>query len=256
VSSSANTAGESVPGEFYDSTPLEPEQLYQGEILANVPILSMPKPSRWLLLRTKSGRRVDEALNYGIRGGTVNVLDANHSAEAWYSDGLGDFVMAVLDKRPALVLSQTCDLQTKDFFQVAPIFPALGTADDLTRLRAGDLYSAVWLDVHAPELPTESYADLELIQAVHKTYVRRIRQDQHFRLSPERTRLLQQSVTRFFGRPNSYDSRSDTAPSSGTYLCVACFYFHGRSTPVSVDFGSQFPACSTCGGTQWVIQNR
>ncbi len=110
MSSSANTPGEADLEDFYDSSPLEQNQLYQGEILANVPILTTPKPtSGWTLLRTRSGRRVDEALEHGNLGGLVNVLNSNQSREQWYADGRGDFAMALLDKRPVLVLSQTCD---------------------------------------------------------------------------------------------------------------------------------------------------
>lgn len=256
MSSSANTPGDARTGDFYESAPLEPEQLYQGEILTDIPILSMPKPTRWLLLRTKSGRRVDEALRYGASAGTVHVLDSNQSHVVWYSDGLGDFAMAVLDKRPVLVLSQTCDVQSKDFLQVAPIFPAQGTSEELRKLTTGELYSAFWIQSHPPEIPMESYADLELVQAIHKAYVRRIRREQHFRLSAERIRLLQRFVTRYFGRPNSFDARSDRAPTRGTYLCIRCFYRDGRATAVLLDEGSPFPACQTCNGTQWILQGR
>jgi len=124
VSSTATTPGEA-QDDFYDATPLEPQLLYQGEILVDVPILNMPKPSRWLLLRTaRTGRRVNEALENGAVPGTVRVLDSNQSREQWYGDGLGDFAMAQLDKKPVLVLSQTCDIQNKDFIQIAPILPS------------------------------------------------------------------------------------------------------------------------------------
>jgi hypothetical protein len=56
----------------------------------------------------------------------------------------------------------------------------------------------------------QCYADVEQLQAIHKTYLRRIRPERHFRLSAHRTRLLQQSLTRYFGRPNSYDCHSDS----------------------------------------------
>jgi hypothetical protein len=72
--------------------------------------------------------------------------------------------------------------------------------------------------------PNHSYADLEQIQAVHKTYVKRLTPEQHVRLNANRTRELQRHITKFFGRPNSFDSRADKAPSKGTYLCVNCFF--------------------------------
>jgi hypothetical protein len=255
VSSSANTPGEANLEDFYDSSPLERDQLYQGEILVNVPILTIPKPAAgWNLLRTRSGRRVDEALEHGNLGGLVNVLNSHQSREQWYTDGRGDFAMALLDKSPVLVLSHTCDIQTKDYIQIAPIYPANSGAEDLERLKAGRKFSAFWLKQYPPEIPVDSYADLELIQAVHETYLRRIRNDQHFRLKTERIRSLQKSVTRYFGRPNSYDAQSDSAPTTGIYLCVWCFYIDAVITKIELTEGSPLTFCTTCGNSQWVIK--
>ena len=256
---SATTPGEAPPDDFYDATPLEPQLLYQGEILVDVPFLNIPKSSRWLLLRTASGRRVHEALEHGAKPGTVRVLDSNMSNEQWYADGLGDYAMALLDKRPVLVLSQTCDIQSKDFIQVAPIFPASAEgveaeAGDLDNLKSGAIINAFWLKPHLPEIQADSFSDLTLIQAVHKSYVKRIRPNQHFRLKPDLTRLLQKFITRYFGRPNSFDSRSDKAPRAGTYLCASCFYMHGRITGVAMEEASAFPDCPTCGPAHWVLQ--
>src|SRR5258708_39677082 len=63
----------------------------------------------------------------------------------------------------------------------------------LGKLKNRKVLSAVWMPTHPPEFTGECYADLEQIQAIHKTYFRRIRPEQHFRLSAQRTRLLQQS---------------------------------------------------------------
>jgi hypothetical protein len=254
VTSTATTPGNLSPDEFYDAAPLEPHLLYQGEILVDLPILYMPKPSRWLLLRTWSGKRLDEALNYGAVGNKAKVLDSNQSKEEWRADHTGDFAMAILDKRPILVLNQTCDLQNNHFFQVAPIFPAEARTDDLEKLRSGNLYSAFWLKEHPPEIPVESYADLELMQAVHKSYINRILPGQHFRLNPQRARELQRTITRYFGRPNSFDSRSDIVPRMGIYLCVRCFYMNAHVTSASLAEGEDFPICTTCSGTQWVFK--
>ena len=259
MSSNATTPGEASPVDFYDATPTESHLLYQGEILADIPILSMPKLSRWLLLRTGSGRRVHEALEHGAKPGTVKVLDSNMSREQWYADGLGDYAMAVLDKRPVLVLSQTCDVQNKDFVQVAPILPvsiegAEAEAGDLDNLIMGNIINAFWIRAHPPEIPAESFADLTLIQAVHKSYIRRLRQEQHFRLSADRTRLLQQFITRYFGRPNSFDAQHDHAPRRGTYLCVTCFYMSGSISATNIEEGANFPSCGVCNGTQWVLR--
>jgi hypothetical protein len=252
---SGSTPGEVEGDQFYDAAPLEPHLLYQGEILIDVPFLNMPKPSHWLLLRTKSGKPVDEALQGGNLGGIVKVLDSNQSVERWYGASEGDFAMARLSKGPALVLSQTCDVQTKQFIQIAPIFKAEGTNDHLARLREGKILSAFWLKEQPSRLP-EGYADLELIQAVHRAYVKRLLPQQHFRLVEERTRELQRFITRYFGRPNSFDAGADRAPRDGTYLCVTCFYMNAVVTSTTRSEGQHFETCTLCGGRGWVLKGR
>src|SRR5260370_23052802 len=105
----------------------------------------MPKPNPWQLLRTRSGKRVHDALEHGSLGGLVKVVDANLSTEQWYADGLGDYAMAVLDNRPALILSQTCDVQNNGFLQVAPIFPA-GDCGDIEKVAKTKLLSSFCLN--------------------------------------------------------------------------------------------------------------
>jgi hypothetical protein len=212
--------------------------------------ISFWKPPAWVPPR---------ALENGTTPGTVRVLDSNQSHEQWYADRLGDCALAQLDKRPVLVLSQTCDIENKDFIQIAPILPASApgeelSAEELDTLKRGDIINAYWLKPHPPEIQTHSFADFTLIQAVHTSYVRRIRPDQHFRLRPDWTRLLQQRITRYFGRPNSFDSRSDRAPRAGTYLCVSCFYMQGRITEATLEEGATFPTCSRCDPTHWVLR--
>ena len=255
MTSSGNILGEIQDDDFYDAAPLEPHLLYQGEILVDTPFLSMPKDSRWLLLRTRSGKMVNEALQSGSLGGVVKVLDSNQSKEEWYNATDGDFVMARLSKGPVLVLNQTCDIQTKQFVQIAPIFAAEGTSDHVAKLRQGQIQSAFWLKAHPPHI-SESYADLELIQAVHRSYVNRILPSQHFRLTHMHTRELQRFITRYFGRPNSFDAGADPTPRDGTYLCVACFYMEGKITSVARTEGQAFDLCTACGGRAWVLKGR
>lgn len=66
--------------------------------------------------------------------------------------------------------------------------------------------------------------------------------------------ILQRFISRYFGRPNSFNARTDSVPVQGTYLCVACFYVEGHVTAVSLNQGSQFPYCQTCRGTQWSLK--
>lgn len=255
MNSSANIPGKSSE-DFYDATPLESHLLYQGEIVINVPFLDLQKPPNWQLLRTRTGRRVEDALQHGGLGGVVRVLDSNMSREQWDSDNRGDFVMARLQKGPALVLNTTCDLQNKDFIQIAPIFSAKDDEAYLGRLQKGEIISAFWIKAKPPQIKDESFADFELVQAVHKSFLKRIQLDQHFRLGRMRVLELQRSLTFYFGRPNSFDARADSVPRTGNYLCVRCFYMDGRVSHVHLVEGAEFPRCENCGTGVWVIQGR
>ena len=259
MSSNAITPGDAQPENHYDLSPVEANQLYQGEVLVDVPILNMPKPeSCWSLLRTRTGRRIHEALKEGGIGGLVQVLDSNKSKEQWYADGLGDYVMAILDKRPALVLSQTCDISqaSKTRILVAPIREHARAGAALDLLKAGKIGAAFWLEPHPPQLQNDSYADLEQIQTVHKSYIKRITDDRHFRLKAARTRALQRHLTKYFGRPNSYDSREDKAPVKGTYMCTSCFYFDGHVSRQDCDEQGTLFTCGRCQGTSWILKGR
>jgi hypothetical protein len=238
---------------FYDAAPLEPHLVYQGEILTDVPIFNMPLASRWLLVRTGKGGPVMEALNSGQTPGLVKVWDSNKTEQLWNEAGVGDYALGYLRKVPVLVLSQTCDIAQKTFIQIAPVFTAEGDPKHIERLAAREIWSAFPLIAHAPQIAQLSFADLEQIQAIHKSYIKRIKPEQHFRISPANVRELQYFITRYFGRPNSYDADQDKAPREGHYLCVSCFYMHGDVVDTELKEGQDFPHCE-CGGRLWVVR--
>jgi hypothetical protein len=213
----------------------------------------MPKASRWLLLRTRSGTPVEEALDKGDNPRVVKVLDSNQTTLEWKGAD-GDYVMARLTKRPVLVISQTCDIETKDWFAAAPIKPVESISEEQKQTAIdGQVFDLFYLPANVSRGFAESVADLSELQAVHKSYVKRISQDQHFRLSPVRTLALQSHVTRYFGRPNSFDARYDRVPGDGVYLCVRCFFMAGIATSRELMSGDGFPTCA-CGGIQWAKQ--
>jgi len=215
----------------------------------------MPNPSRWLLLRTRSGRRVDEALNYGAGAAQnqVRVLDSNQFPIEWNDSQFGDFVMGILDKSPALVLSQNCDIATKDYVQIAPIIQV--DPEDIGkvgRLKSHAILDSFYLAPHPPQWEGDAYADFELMQSVHKSYLKSIPSGSHFRISAPNVLVLQGYITRYFGRPNAYDANADKVPRDGTYMCIACFYHRGIITSVSACKDDTLSCCEKCGGTGWV----
>jgi len=146
-------------------------------------------------------------------------------------------------------------VQDKDFIQVAPVFPAVANNPEyMGRLEAGSIFSAFYLKPRPPHLDAASYADFERMQAVHKSYIKKPMQ--HFRLKEARVRILQRALTRYFGRPNSYDVGADKAPDTGTYLCVNCFYSDGRTTAIELANDGEFNNCTVCGGRLWVRKGR
>lgn len=250
MSLTGNSPGNLKDEEFYDAAPLEPHLLYQGEILTETPIFYMSKETRWLLVRTGSGASIEAALKNGNLGGTVKVLDSNQSKVQWQQNE-GDYAIGKLSKKPVVVLSQTCDTQNKKSIQVAPIFP-VPNEKYTDRLKAGDIFDAFYIKAHPPEIETDCYADFGLIQSVHKSYIKGIKPEHHFRLCASKTLDLQRSITRFFGRPNSFDAGTDKAPRNGTYMCIRCFYWDGVVSEISRSQGEDFPGCEKCTGEQWV----
>lgn len=247
------TPGDQHSDDFYDAAPPEPLSLYQGEILIDVPVLVMPKPPGWRLLRSYAGPPLREVFENGQNPRSVKVVDGNRFPIEWDGAGNGDYAMGELTKRPALVLSQNCDIETKDFIQIAPIYQADSDKPEyLQRLRDGKIFSVFFLKPRNPTLPGDSFADFERMQAVHKSYIKKLNTDQHFRLKEDRIRFLQRAVTRYFGRPNSYDVGSDKVPERGVYLCVQCFYRDGIATRLPFDAGAEFRECEVCGGRLWV----
>jgi hypothetical protein len=240
--------------DFYDAAPLEPHLVYQGEVLVDVPILYMSKISRWLLVRTGKGGSVMEALQNGQTPGTVKVWDSNKTDILWNEHQEGDYALGQLSKAPVLVLSQTCDIQTKQSIQVAPILPAPDDGSYVGRLERHEIFSAFPIAPHPPEIENFRFADFEQIQSVHKSYIKRLKPEHHFRLSPANVRLLQRSITRYYGRPNSFDAESDRVPRSGTYLCTSCFYMKGVVSEAILEEKSPFPPCAKCHGGQWVLR--
>jgi CO/xanthine dehydrogenase FAD-binding subunit len=109
----------------------------------------------------------------------------NKSEIAWNAaDPEGDYVVGALAKRAVLVLSQTCDVENKDFIQVAPIYPSKEEGY-IGKLARDEIISAFHLPKHPPDWNVEGYADFEQIQAIHKSY--RTRPPRHFRLMPKKT---------------------------------------------------------------------
>lgn len=254
----ANSPGDQLKNQsFWDAAPLEPHLLYQGEVLVDMPFLSMPKETRWLWVETRSGKPIDVALKGGGLGGTVYVHDSNRTAIKWDESPEGVFAIGRLSKRPMLILSQTCDIQNHDFIQVAPIRPVPreeGDEEFFERVMRGDIISIFPLEAHPPELPSVSYAEFELIQAVHKSYLRRPDPKKHFRLGPDQILNLQRAITRYFGRPNSFDAGSDKVPRAGTYMCVRCFQWDGVVTAVVRYEGDDFGLCPRCNDKKWTPQ--
>lgn len=217
----------------------------------------MPKPQRWLLVRTYTGERIDAALQYGQASGkkTVRVLDSNQFPVEWQESNLGDFVIGILDKSPSLVLSQNCDISTKDHIQVAPIIPVeSGNKEQLDRLKSHQILDAFYLAPHPPQWDGDAFADFGLIQSIHKSYLKSLPRASHFRISASNAILLQRDLTRFFGRPNAFDVNADRVPRDGTYLCVQCFYYAGMISAMQLKEGDAFVQCGSCEGLRWVPQ--
>lgn len=233
--------------DFYDPSPIEPGKVYQGEVVAEVPVVFLPATlDRWLLLSTDKFP-IDEVVAGKHTPPFLRVLDANKTDDAWRRDGGTVWVVACASKQRLLVLSHTCDIAvpTKRHIQVAPIYPVSILTDAKKKsLFAGDFKYRFCLPRYGAQIPEDSFAELSMMASVPKAYFRADRPP--LRLTQAKTVDLQNVIAGFLARPFGFAPNKDSVPKTGEYLCALCFYKQASITRLSLTEGIKFPDCPHC----------
>jgi DNA-directed RNA polymerase subunit RPC12/RpoP len=229
------------------------DSLYQGDVVGNVPVVFMPPAGDgpWTILRPSPPQTVEQVL----AGQTPRVLKPHAESarpDAWQ---LGqDLVLAKGIRKSVMIVTQSCDLVSRNWIQVAPVFPGLTIADPAKRasLAINEIGYMFVLPADPPRMTEDSYAELSMITSVHKSYLRRI--EPTLRLTSTTRALLQKHLANLHGRPFSFNLR-DTVPQTGEYLCHRCFLNIGEIAQRQHEQGQPFGECPRCGvDALWMLR--
>ena len=109
--------------DWYETQP-DKGSYYQGDIVKDVPIIFLPdKISKWFLLRHDPGanKLIDDVL-----GGEIckwfEVFPAGQLRDRWQHGKREEFVAAKAQLMKAIILTQSCDIVRRDYYQIAPIY--------------------------------------------------------------------------------------------------------------------------------------
>ncbi len=205
--------------DWYDPDP-DPTGFFQGDILERVPVVFMPPAGagKWVFLRPSLPVTLEQAL----AGNTPKIYRpfvAGTAPEEWKTPD--ELVLAKATKRTVMVITQTCDLERRNFVQVAPVYPARTlTESKQASLEKNEVNYFFYLPMSEPGLSERSFADLSQITSVHNSYIREAKLAK--RLSNKGRTRLQVHVAKFHGRPFGF-SAEDKVSQGGEYLCLRCF---------------------------------
>lgn len=244
------------PLDWYHDNP-DLSSPFQGDIYKDVPVLLMPdKISKWLILRSERPADPAEAVIKGKIPVSFKPTPEGITQNRWlYRDPDGEIAELVAAKArlmKVIIVTQTCDLQNRSTYQVAPVYPA-SKMKKREHLEANNLYYAFYLPRKEP-IAEDLYADLSHITTVPSVYFSTEERKKKFliRLSQPTTRIFQGHLGRYFGRPFGYDALHDKVPFTGEYACVRCFYKALIITRKSFQQGERFTPCDTCKKGMWI----
>jgi hypothetical protein len=236
---------------WYDANP-DQTSLYQGDVLDDIPLIFIPpKISKWIILRPNlKGALTDVDV---ILGGKIpKWFTANTEGsvkDAWTLGDKEEYVAAKAKKMRVMIVTQTCDLVQRSFYQVAPVFPSTTLTDaDKENLKLHNFNYMFYVPAQG-EIKEDSFADLSQITDVPKTYFKANKV--LARLSASTTLEFQMQVAEFYGRPFGFNVR-DRSPHTAEFACVRCFYEQFRLQKKPVIQGERFPQCDACGDGLWV----
>jgi hypothetical protein len=229
---------------------------YQGDIVRDVPIIFLPdKISKWFVLRpgATSKKHVDDVL----RGEICKWLESapeGQLKDAWQYGQKEELVAAKAFRVDAIILTQTCDIVNRSYYQVAPVYPETRQKEtSLPALRENEINSAFYLPALAPHIVENSYANLSHTCVIPKAYFPKnaVVQMLSGRLTNYARTALQAHIAGYFGRPFGFNAR-DRATITAAYSCVSCFYRAGVLTKLEFQAGANFTACAACGDALWI----
>lgn len=240
--------------EWYDTNP-DWTSFYQGDIVRDVPLIFLPdNTSTWFVLRpSATGKQADNILR-GQFSRWLESFPQSQLPDAWANDGKEELVAARAVISEAIILTQTCDLVQREYYQVAPLYPeTVHEASDLHNLRKNKLNYKFYLPAMPPYLSVSRYADLPQTCLVPKAYfpAESVAQRLTARLTDWARTALQEKLAKYFGRPFGFDG-SDRSRETAEHCCASCFYLTGESVKETFQAGANYTKCQKCGTARWI----
>jgi hypothetical protein len=241
---------------YQTPTEIDLTSFYQGDIVRDVPIIFLPdKISKWFILRpgTNSKKHVDDVL----RGEICKWFESTPEGslkDVWQHGQKEELVAAKAFRMNAIILTQTCDLENRNYYQVAPVYPETKQKESaFAPLRENQINYGFYVPALAPHIVENSYADLSHTCVVPKAYFPKnaVMPMLSARLSHYARTALQSHIANYFGRPFGFSAR-DRASVTGDYSCVACFFRFGAAVKAPFQSGANFTPCAKCNETLWI----
>ena len=201
-----------------------------------------------MLLRPTSGTTPLEALEGRTPKGFVPRFEGTLS-DAWVHGR--EYVLALAERRTVMIVTQTCDIDNRNFIQVSPVCRTdKMLPEKLSSLESDEIRYMFYLPPDSKRVTEKSYADLSQSTPIHKSYLKAGLLV--VRLSPARTAKLQTKLADLQGRQFGFNSR-DRAPQTAEYVCANCFFTSASVQRLKMTQGSSFPPCKLCGeNVLWV----
>lgn len=238
------------PAEFYDSANVT--YLQQGDILAEVPLISLPPGPEFVLLRDSETHGPWSHSGAGL----VEVVAESQVVDP-FSNGSPEHVVVSAERGVAMLITQTCNLSDHDHehWLVAPVYTLGGKRIDLGNLFAGKIENLFGLCAHPSGLYDISYAVLSDLRPIRRESVDIL--DKIISISAPYQSKLAEQIARALARDWGY-AAGEIVPKTGSYRCLRCNRWHNVENPIQqLVAGTPFPECAKCAeigkSAQWYL---
>lgn len=227
--------------DFYD--PDAPRKFQQGDIVPGAPLISVPASQHLVVVRhTHTGARLD------VLDRTTPV-SLHHEQAVPGAFDQREHVLVSAERGPAMIITQTCDLDDHENWQLCPLRLLEGS-----EVKEGMLFSdsdppkgyrnLFGLPAHPDGYFEKSYVDLADVRSIHRDSV--VINQRIASLSALSQVALGEKLAETFGREWGYRD-GDEVPQDGTYRCHLCNWFiNVDNPPHELKKGDRFPECPAC----------
>lgn len=218
--------------DFYDLS--SPSHLQQGDIFANIPLISPPPGRHLVILRSTDGRPWEPA---------PGSLIASDERLVTAFDGSAEYIAVPAERGLAAIVTQTCDLVDQEQWMVSPLLSLDGADIDEGNLFAGKFANLFGMPKHPLHFDA-GFLDLGRCLPIRRSTVEL--KDRIASLSMGAQHALNDKLSETLTRVWGY-SPGEVVPTSGKYRCVRCFQFFDVSNQI-VEFqeGEKFTECPDC----------